>query len=99
MSLLGSFFNRKNTAPVARERLQILLAHERALTGGNSDLAAILQEEILAVIARHFPIERDKVQIKMDRGKAVSTLEIDIEMPSASTVGPKPSAESSAKQV
>ena len=80
MSLLGFLARRRNTAPVARERLQILLSHERAL-GGQSDLAAVLQEEILAVIARHMAIERDKVQVKLDRGQAVSTLEIDIEMP------------------
>ena len=41
----------------------------------------MLQEEILAVIAKHMAIERDKVQVKLDRGEAVSTLEIDIEMP------------------
>jgi cell division topological specificity factor len=77
---LFTFFNRRSTAPVARERLQILLAHERS-HAGKSNLAAILQEEILAVIARHFEIDRDKVQVKLDRGKTVSTLEIDIEMP------------------
>ncbi len=77
---LFQFFNRRATAPVARERLQILLAHERAFTGRN-DLAAVLQEEILAVIGKHIAIDRDKVQIKLDRGAAFSTLEIDIEMP------------------
>jgi cell division topological specificity factor len=77
---LFQLFNRRATAPVARERLQILLAHERAFTGRN-DLAAILQEEILAVIGKHIAIDRDKVQIKLDRGAAFSTLEIDIEMP------------------
>ncbi len=80
MSLLD-FLVRRRTAPVARERLQILLAHERAVAG-QSDLVAVLQEEILAVIAKHFPVERDKVQIKLDRGAAVSTLEIGVEMPS-----------------
>ena len=79
MSLFG-FLSRRTTAPVARERLQILLAHERALSG-KSDLAAVLQEEILAVIARHVSIDREKVQVKLDRGGSVSTLEIDIEMP------------------
>jgi cell division topological specificity factor len=48
---------------------------------GQSDLLAILREEILAVIERHVPIERDNVQIKMDRGDTVSLLEIDIEIP------------------
>ncbi len=79
MNLFG-FLNRRSTAPVARDRLQILLAHERAFVGGD-DLAATLQEEILQVIARHIAIDRDKVKVNLDRGKAMSTLEIDIEMP------------------
>ncbi len=83
MSLFSFFTRKRNSAPVARERLQILLAHERAI-GGGSDLVAQLKEEILAVISRHFPLERDKVQVKLDRGDGVSTLEIDIEVP---TVG------------
>ncbi len=74
------FFRRKPTANVARERLQILLAHERS-TFGKSDLVARLQEEILAVIRRHLDIDPDKVQIKLDRGDQVSTLEIDVEVP------------------
>ena len=84
---LFSFFNRGRSAPVARERLQVLLAHERTMSG-RSDLVAILQQEILAVIARHFPIDRDKVIVKLDRGAQVSTLEIDIEMPEGAIVRP-----------
>jgi cell division topological specificity factor len=80
MNLFDWFRPRTNSAPVARERLQILLAHERAV-GGGGDLMATLKEEILAVIARHFPLEREKVQVKLDRGDAFSTLEIDIEVP------------------
>ena len=76
-------FRRTNSAPVARDRLQILLAHERGLDGRatRSDLVAVLRDEILAVIARHVAIDRDKVQIKLDRDGGVSTLEIDVEMP------------------
>ena len=81
MSVFG-LFRRRSSAPVARERLQILLAHERGVRG-QSDLLAILREEILAVIEKHVPIERDNVQIKMDRGDAVSLLEIDIEIPNS----------------
>ncbi|MCB8879285.1 cell division topological specificity factor MinE [Acidisoma cellulosilytica] len=76
-----SFLSRKPTAAIARDRLQILLAHERGTLGGNSDLVAILQEEILAVIAKHVSVEREKVQIKLDRGDSFSTLEIGIEIP------------------
>ncbi|HEY4403418.1 MAG TPA: cell division topological specificity factor MinE [Xanthobacteraceae bacterium] len=81
MSVFG-LFRRRSSAPIARERLQILLAHERSVRG-QSDLLAILREEILAVIEKHVSIERDNVQIKMDRGDAVSLLEIDIEIPNS----------------
>jgi cell division topological specificity factor len=57
-----------------------LLAHER-IACRHQDLLGILREEILAVIARHVSFEPDKVQIKMDRGKSVSTLAVDIEIP------------------
>ena len=77
-----NLFRRQSSAPIARERLQILLAHERSVRG-QSDLLAILREEILAVIEKHFPIERENVQIKMDRGDAVSILEIDVEIPNS----------------
>ncbi len=80
-----SFFTRRRSAPVARDRLQLLLSHERAISG-REDLAAVLQEEILAVIAKHIAIDRDKVNVKLDRGKKFSTLEIDIEMPDGTLV-------------
>lgn len=75
-----AFLRRKSSAPVARERLQIILAHERAQVGG-SDLLVTLREEILAVIAKHMPIDRDKVSVSMDRGDGVSLLEVDVELP------------------
>ena len=79
MNLL-TLLRRSNSAPIARDRLQLLLSHERAVIG-NSDLVAVLREEILAVIAKHIQIDRDKVSVKMDRGDQMSTLEVDIELP------------------
>ncbi len=73
---------RRASAPIARERLQILLAHERMATN-NSDLLGVLREEILAVISRHVAFEPERVQIKLDRGKSVSTLAVDIEIPNS----------------
>ena len=78
---LFKLLRRGGSAPVARERLQILLAHERKSVG-QSDLLTILRDEILAVVARHVSLDPDKVEIKMDRGESVSTLEVDIEIPS-----------------
>ncbi|WP_108512174.1 cell division topological specificity factor MinE [Bradyrhizobium algeriense] len=80
MRLLRLFGSRTATAPVARERLQILLSHERGLLG-QSDLLVTLREEILAVVSKHVQLDPDKVIVKLERGKSVSTLEVDIEVP------------------
>ncbi len=80
MGLLRLLSRRKGSAPVARERLQILLAHERGLRG-QPDLLGILREEILAVVSRHVTLDPDKVVVRLDRGVDVSTLEGDIEVP------------------
>ena len=77
---LSDFVARRRSARVARERLQILLSHERS-AGSQSDLIPILRAEILAVVGRHVSVDPDKVQVKLDRGKTVSILEIDIEVP------------------
>jgi len=70
----------RRSAHIARERLKILLAHERQ-ERFQPDLLGILHEEILAVIRRHVSFEPDRVQIRMNRDKSVSTLAVDIELP------------------
>ncbi|KRB60618.1 cell division topological specificity factor [Rhizobium sp. Root708] len=72
-------FNKQRTAPAARERLQVLLAHERI--SASSDLVSILREEILAVIAKHVELDNDRVHVKIDRDEHMSILEIDVEIP------------------
>lgn len=82
MNLLRLLGGRTASAPVARERLQILLAHERGMRG-QSDLLGVLRTEILAVVSRHIVLDPEKVVVRMERGKHVSTLEVDIEVPNA----------------
>ena len=81
MNLLD-IFKRRGSAPVARERLQVLLAYERR-NRSQPDLVSVLREEIMAVIARHVQIDQDFLQVSMDRGETMSTLEIDIHIPNA----------------
>ncbi|MBB4198835.1 cell division topological specificity factor MinE [Rhodoblastus sphagnicola] len=80
MSFFDMFKSRAATAPVARERLQILLAHER-MTLGPKNLIAILRDEILATVAKHIDIAPDALKITMGQHGSVSTLEIDVELP------------------
>jgi cell division topological specificity factor len=77
---LFRFLRPVSSAPVARERLQILLEYERKMVS-QTDLIAVLREEILAVVGRHVTIDPDRVQIKVDRGAKVSILAVDIEIP------------------
>ena len=89
MSVLR-FFQRPSSAPLvsrrsasaARDRLKVLLAHERAVAG-RSQLVEALRDEILAVIGKHMAVERDKVQVKMDHDEAVSTFALEIELPAS----------------
>ena len=94
MNLLR-FFRRApappRTAPAARERLQILLTHERS-SGSQPDLVAILREEILAVVGKHVKIDPDAVEVRVERGKDISTLEIEVEVPVAAAARPAAAA-------
>jgi cell division topological specificity factor len=80
MSNIFRLFRRRPTAVVARERLQILLAHERA-SAGQEGLVATLREEILAVIAKHISVARDQVRVKLGDDGEMKLLEIEVEMP------------------
>jgi cell division topological specificity factor len=44
-------------------------------------LLEVLWAEILAVVSRHIVRDPEKITVRMDRGKHVSTLEVDIEVP------------------
>ena len=72
----------RRSAPMARERLQILLTHERANTG-SSGLITALREDILRVIAKHVDVAPEKVEVKVRNGEEVAVLEIDVEIPQA----------------
>jgi cell division topological specificity factor len=78
MSLFHFF--RRGSALIARERLKILLAHDR-IECSHPDLLGVLREEILAVIGRHVSFEPDNVRIRLGRCKSRSTLAVDIEIP------------------
>jgi len=96
MSILN-LFRRRGSAPLARERLQILLSHERS-AGNQPDLLAILHEDILATIARQITVQRENVHVRIDRGATVSTLEIDVEIPHLIGTAPTPLARHSTTQ-
>ena len=81
MSVFDHLFRRRpKTATVARERLQIILAHERAHRHA-PDFLPSLQQEILKVVERYFPIEPDTVRVHLERHATHARLELNIDLP------------------
>jgi len=71
---------RKKSAHVAKERLQIILAHERATTRGPDYLPA-LKRELLEVISKYVHIDMDQVKVNLDRDGDYEILELNIVLP------------------
>lgn len=89
-SFLRARMEDSGSAQTAKERLQILLAHERQ-DRSKPDYLPRLQKDILEVIRRYIPSAGEKVEVKLERGAEISTLEIDIELPGAPLPPAKPS--------
>ena len=76
--LLGE---KKKTAGVAKERLQIILAHERTSRSPKPDYLPALQKELIAVIAKYIQIDPDDIKVDLQRQDNLDVLEVKIELP------------------
>ena len=79
MSLLDFFLRprKDNTARVAKERLQIIVAHERSTRGG-PDYLPQLKQDLLDVIRKYVEISPDQVSVQLDKKDDLSVLELNI---------------------
>ncbi|WP_423601115.1 cell division topological specificity factor MinE [Roseateles sp. MS654] len=84
-----SFFlgEKKSTASVAKERLQLILAHERNGRGASPDYLPQLQRELLAVISKYVAINPDDIKVHMERQDDLEVLEVKIELPEIRKAG------------
>lgn len=80
MSLFNYLRKRTPTASVAKERLQIIISHERSKCNA-PDYLPKLQEEILTVIAKYIPINHEQVKVNIERLGNQAVLELNITMP------------------
>ncbi|HTH98975.1 MAG TPA: cell division topological specificity factor MinE [Stellaceae bacterium] len=96
MSILSRLFGAKKpaTASVAKERLQIVLAHERGRRDA-PDFLPVLQQELLAVVAKYFHVQDEMIKIQVERSGETSVLEINVELDKARI---KPRGEAAAKE-
>ncbi|MCD8494230.1 MAG: cell division topological specificity factor MinE [Burkholderiaceae bacterium] len=82
MSFLSFLLGQKKTsASVAKERLQIILAHER--TGGSAatpDYLPQLQQELVAVISKYVKVDPNDIKVNLERQDSLEVLEVKIEI-------------------
>ena len=78
-----SFFRSRNedhSAKVAKDRLQVLIAHER--TGRNGpDYLPMLKQDILNVIKKYVSVAEDQVSVQLDMQENCDVLELNITLP------------------
>jgi cell division topological specificity factor len=85
MSFLSFLLGEKKTsANVAKERLQIILAHERSgRNPGEPDYLPSLQRDLVAVISKYIKINPADIHVNLERQDNLEVLEVKIELPDA----------------
>jgi len=82
VSLLDYFRSqKKTTASLAKERLQIIVAHERS-SRGTPDYLPQLKQDILDVIRKYVDIHQDQVQVQLEQNEDdLAVLELNVTLP------------------
>jgi cell division topological specificity factor len=85
MSLLSFLLGeKKKTASIAKERLQLILAHERGSGNGRSpDYLPALQRELVSVISKYVKIRPEDIRVQLQTQDNLDVLEVKIELPDA----------------
>ena len=84
MSFLSFLLGEKRkSATVAKERLQIILAHERGTRGRRPQYLEALQRELVAVISKYVSIQPGDIKVNVERQDNLEVLDIKIELPEA----------------
>jgi cell division topological specificity factor len=78
MRLLDFFRKTQKTASIAKDRLQIIVARERAATRHAPDYLPRLQQELLQVLAKYEKIDLGQVTVNVDRSGGCEVLELNI---------------------
>lgn len=83
MSILDYFRTKKKTpsASLAKERLQVVVAHQRDQRRKEPDYLPQLQKEIIDVISKYVQIDRDQVMVNLESSEDCSILELNVTLP------------------
>ena len=70
---------RPNSASIAKERLQIIVSHERRRPS-TPDFLPRLQQDILEVVRKYIQIDEDQIRLSLDRKDDCEVLELNISL-------------------
>lgn len=81
MSILDVFRRKnRNSAALAKDRLQVIIAHERSRANA-PDYLPPLREEIMQVIRKYVDVDDEAVRMQIDRDGDYEILELNITLP------------------
>ena len=87
MSLLTLFIgNKQQSASVAKERLQLIIAHERNGQSSKPDFLPALQRELIAVISKYVAVSLDDITVSLEKQGNYEVLEVNIVLPDATSM-------------
>ncbi len=82
MSLLSLLFGeKKKTAAIAKERLQLIIAREHSSTYRGADFLPDLQRELIAVISKYVAVNPDDIKVQLEQQDNYEVLEVNIVLP------------------
>ncbi|CDH46237.1 MAG: cell division topological specificity factor MinE [Candidatus Competibacteraceae bacterium] len=84
MGLFDNFFgtSTNKSAALAKERLQIIVAHERGgRRGSGPDYLPALKKELLEVVRKYVPVDQSQIKVHLDREGGYEILELNITLP------------------
>jgi len=81
MSLLDYFKKRSNTANTVKNRLEIIIAHDRAVSRGQPSYLPALQQELLEVIQKYIAVGQDAISVNLEQNDNQEILELNIALP------------------
>jgi cell division topological specificity factor len=80
-SVIEYFRKAPKSSSIAKDRLSVIVARERAGTRGGPDYLPMLQQELLAVLAKYETIDMHHVSVKLDKTGDCDVLELNIVLP------------------
>ena len=91
------FGERKKTAHIAKNRLAILIAHERSANSTRPDYISAMKDELLQVISKYVKVNLDDINIQFSNKDNCEVMEVNVTLPDDAVESILPPSQSTKK--